>query len=80
MPSQVFTVQYNGNLLDGAYFTLERQLVAERLRLDIRHSVFDSSNRSCWILRILGCTFREGMEEYCYGHATATPNSILNNN
>ncbi|CAI8006111.1 hypothetical protein GBAR_LOCUS4561, partial [Geodia barretti] len=60
-PSQVFTVQHNGNLFDGAYFSLERQLVAERLRLDIRHSIFDSSNRSCWILRILGCTFREAM-------------------
>ena len=43
-----------------AYFTLEQPLVAQMLKLNVEHSVSEESNRSCWNLKILGCTLREG--------------------
>ena len=61
MISQVFIVNHEKNYFEEAYFSLEKQLVTERLKLQIHHSVFESSNRSCWSLKVLGCTFREGM-------------------
>lgn len=60
MVSQVFHVNEEVHQHQGAYFTMERPLVAERLKLKIHNSVFDKGNRSCWDLKVLGCTFREG--------------------
>ena len=57
----MFIVNHEFNYFEEAYFSLEKQLVTERLKLQIHHSVFESSNRSCWSLKVLGCTFREGM-------------------
>ena len=47
--------------LQSTYISLERQLVTQRLMLNIHSSVFEDSNRSCWKLRILGCTLQEGI-------------------
>lgn len=60
MVSQVFHVNREVNRYQEAYFSMERPLVAERLKLKIHNSVFEKSNRSCWNLKVLGCTFREG--------------------
>ena len=57
---QIFNVDHSVNTLQEAYFSLERPLVAQKLKLNIRHSVFESSNRSCWNLKVLGCTFKQG--------------------
>ena len=56
----MFHVDHEVNNFQEAYFSLERQVVAERLILKIHHSIHESSNRSCWSLKVLGCTFKEG--------------------
>ena len=64
---QVFHVNQQRIFFHEAYFSLERPLVAQRLQLNIHNSVFESSNRSCWTLKLLGCTFSEGI----YGQSIA---------
>ena len=59
------------NFFPDEYFSLEQQLVAQRIRLDIHQSVFDISNRSCWSLMLLGCTFKEGMFRSACGYIPA---------
>lgn len=68
MVPQVFHVNQEVNRYQEAYFSLEQPLVAERLKLKIHNSIsiFEKSNRSCWNLKVLGCTFREG--NTCMGH------------
>lgn len=58
---QEFYVQGMADLqLSPARFTLEKVVVARRLRFTINGGVRDPSNRFCWKVLLFGCTFSEG--------------------
>lgn len=54
-------MSHEEHLVQDSYFTLEQPLVVQRLKLNIHHSILEESNRSCWSLKVLGCTFRQGV-------------------
>ena len=58
---QEFYVQGTaGLLLSDAHFTLEKAVVARRLRFYINGGELDPSHRLCWEVMLFGCTLSEG--------------------
>ena len=48
-------------LTSSGYFSLERPIVARRLRLVINSGTADTFGRLCWEIEMFGCSFNKGM-------------------
>lgn len=49
-------------LLSSGYFSLERPIVARRLRFVINNAVTDGNGRLCWQLEMFGCLLSRGRQ------------------
>lgn len=65
---QEFLVDVSSPFLRDAHFTLEKPLVATRIRFLINGAVLDPSGRLCWEVTLFGCPLSEGEEHPAHTH------------
>lgn len=69
---QEFLVDVSSPFLRDAHFTLEKPLVATRIRFLINGAVPDPSGRLCWEVTLFGCPLSEGEEHPANTHMLDT--------